>query len=71
MTLALFATRAIGAWRAICLFFAQIAGSITASALVLAIFPTPLNVRTTLSEGTSVAQGLFIEAFMTAELVFT
>jgi hypothetical protein len=38
---------------------------------VLAIFPAPLNVHTTLSEGTSLAQGLFVEAFMTAELVFT
>jgi aquaporin related protein len=28
-------------------------------------------VRTTLSDGTSLAQGVFIEAFMTAELVFT
>ncbi|KAL1634843.1 hypothetical protein SLS58_010526 [Diplodia intermedia] len=71
VTLALFATGAIGAWRSVCLFIAQIAGSITASALVLAIFPTTLNVRTTLSDGTSIAQGLFIEAFMTAELVFT
>ncbi|KAK6065505.1 mip family channel protein [Seiridium cupressi] len=71
VTLALWATRAIGVKRAIVLFLSQIVGSITASALVLAIFPTPLNVRTTLSDGTSLAQGLFIEAFMTAELVFT
>jgi hypothetical protein len=71
VTLALWATRAIGVKRAVVLFLSQIVGSITASALVLAIFPTPLNVRTTLSDGTSVAQGLFIEAFMTAELVFT
>ncbi|KAH8668738.1 aquaporin-like protein [Xylariales sp. PMI_506] len=71
VTLALWATRSIAAPRAICLFFAQIVGSITASALVLAIFPTPFNVRTSLSEGTSLVQGLFIEAFMTAELVFT
>ncbi|KAF2139037.1 uncharacterized protein K452DRAFT_233277 [Aplosporella prunicola CBS 121167] len=71
VTLALWATQAIDAWRAICLFVAQIVGSITASALVLAIFPSPLNVRTTLSDGTSIAQGIFIEAFMTAELVFT
>lgn len=35
------------------------------------MFPTPLNVRTTLSEGTSLVQGVFIEAMMTAELVFT
>lgn len=71
MTFALWATGAVGATRAICLFLSQIIGSITASALVLAIFPTPLNVRTTLSEGTSLAQGVFIEALMTSELVFT
>lgn len=71
VTLALWATGAVGATRAICLFVSQIVGSITASALVLAMFPTPLNVRTTLSEGTSLAQGVFIEALMTAELVFT
>ncbi|CAJ2511626.1 Uu.00g072510.m01.CDS01 [Anthostomella pinea] len=71
VTLALWVTGAVSAARGICLFFAQIVGSITASALVLAIFPTPLNVRTTLSAGTSLAQGVWIEAFMTAELVFT
>jgi glycerol uptake facilitator-like aquaporin len=71
VTLALWATGAVGSTRAICLFFSQIVGSITASALVLAMFPTPLNVRTTLSEGTSLAQGVFIEALMTSELVFT
>lgn len=71
VTLALWATGAVRATRAICLFFSQIVGSITASALVLAMFPTPLNVRTTLSEGTSLAQGVFIEALMTSELVFT
>ncbi|KAH6653012.1 aquaporin-like protein [Truncatella angustata] len=71
VTLALWATRAITAHRALVLFLSQIVGSITASALVLAIFPTPLNVRTTLSDGTSLAQGVFIEALMTAELVFT
>lgn len=67
----MWATGAVGATRAICLFLSQIVGSITASALVLAIFPTPLNVRTTLSDGTSLAQGVFIEALMTSELVFT
>ncbi|KAH9907908.1 aquaporin-like protein [Xylariomycetidae sp. FL2044] len=71
VTLALWTTGALNVSRAITLFISQIVGSITASALVLALFPTPLNVRTTLSDGTSLAQGLFIEAFMTAELVFT
>ena len=71
VTLALWAVRAVSAKRAVVLFLSQIVGSITASALVLAMFPTQFNVRTTLSEGTSLPQGVFIEAFMTAELVFT
>jgi len=53
------------------LFFAQVIGGIVASALVSCMFPGPLNVRTTLGGGTSVAQGLFIEMFLTAQLVFT
>jgi aquaporin rerated protein, other eukaryote len=64
-------TSAIPAVRAICLVAAQIAGSIAASALVLVQFPTALNVRTTLAGGTSLAQGVFIEFVLTAELVFT
>lgn len=35
------------------------------------MYPTPLNVQTTLGEGVTIAQGLFIEAVCTAELVFT
>jgi aquaporin related protein len=35
------------------------------------MFPTPFSVQTTLGGGTSVAQGLFIEALCTTELVFT
>ena len=34
------------------------------------LFPTNFAVTTTLSPGVSVAQGLFIEVFCTAELVF-
>jgi len=44
-------------------------GGIAASALILALFPQPIAVRTTLS--TTAPRGLFIEAFLTAELVFT
>ena len=58
-------------FRAFLLLAAQIAGSILASLLVKVLFPTPLNVRTTLSPGVSIAQGVFIEAILTAELVFT
>ena len=49
----------------------QIMGGITAAAVVSALFPGPLSVRTTLSARTSVSRGLFIEMFLTAQLVFT
>ena len=39
--------------------------------MVLGLFPTKLNVRTTLAGGASLVQGVFIEAILTAELVFT
>ena len=56
--------------RAILLLIAQISGSLLASVLVRALFPTPLNVRTTLSADTSLVRGVFIEAILTSGLVF-
>ncbi|KAI9817156.1 MAG: hypothetical protein M1827_001268 [Pycnora praestabilis] len=53
------------------LIFVQILGGIAASAIVSVLFPGSLNVRTELGGGTTVVQGLFIEMFLTAELVFT
>ncbi|KAI5357918.1 Putative major intrinsic protein [Septoria linicola] len=52
------------------LFFVQILGGMTAAALISCMFPGPLTVQTTLGGGTTVVQGLFIEMFLTAELVF-
>ena len=57
--------------RGACLLVAQILGGIAAAAIVSALFPGPLNFRTSLGGGTSITQGLFIEMFLTAELVFT
>ncbi|TVY50036.1 Aquaporin [Lachnellula occidentalis] len=71
VTLGMVLVGAIPIVRAIFLFCAQIVGSITASAMVLGLFPTNFNVRTTLAGGTSLEQGVFIEAVLTAELVFT
>ncbi|KAE9994711.1 hypothetical protein Vi05172_g10522 [Venturia inaequalis] len=71
VTLALLLTGAIGFVRALFLFLAQILGSIAASGLIVGLFPAAANVRTTLSQGLSIPKGLFIEAFLTAELVFT
>lgn len=57
--------------RGILLFPAQILGGMTAAALVFCMFPGSLLVETTLTHGTSIAQGVFIEMFLTAELVIT
>lgn len=53
------------------LFVAQMISGIVASAVVSALFPGPLAVMTLLNHDTSVAQGLFIEMFLTAELLIT
>lgn len=63
--------KSIGQVRAILLLIAQLCGSLLACVLVRALFPVPLNVRTTLSDGTSLARGVFIEALLTSELVFS
>ncbi len=57
--------------RSVLLFISQILGAISSAAIVSCLFPGPLNVQTSLAAGTSIAQGLFIEMFLTAELVFT
>ncbi|KAI4724343.1 aquaporin-like protein [Aureobasidium sp. EXF-10728] len=71
VTLAMTMVKSLDYIRGSLLFLAQISGSLLASVLVRALFPTPLNVRTTLSADTSKARGVFIEAILTAELVFT
>ncbi|KAI9708761.1 MAG: hypothetical protein M1820_003716 [Bogoriella megaspora] len=57
--------------RAGLVFISQMLGAMSAAGVVSAIFPGPLNVKTTLGGGTSIARGLFIEMFLTFELVFT
>lgn len=53
------------------LFLPQMLGGMVAAALVKIMFPGPLLVQTTLQNGTSIAQGLFIEMFLTIELIIT
>ena len=53
------------------MFGTQIVAGVVAAALVGCMFPGPLNVGTTLNAGTNIAQGLFIEMFLTGQLVFT
>jgi aquaporin related protein len=62
---------AIGYVRGMVMFTAQMVGAMASAAVVSALFPGPLLVRTSLAPGTSITRGLFIEMFLTAELVFT
>ncbi|WWC66295.1 uncharacterized protein I206_100196 [Kwoniella pini CBS 10737] len=55
--------------RGILLTFSQILGGITGAAIIQAITPGTLNVRTALGGGTSIVQGLFIEMFLTSLLM--
>ena len=50
---------------------AQILGGMASAGVVSALFPGPMGVTTSLSADTSIVRGLFIEMFLTAELVFT
>ncbi|TLD08848.1 uncharacterized protein PgNI_06727 [Pyricularia grisea] len=47
----------------------QIVGGIIAAAAVSGLYPTVLNVETTLAPGVSQAQGVFIEMFLTTQLI--
>jgi aquaporin rerated protein, other eukaryote len=71
VTLAMLMVRAISVTRAVCLFVSQMLGSLLASVIVRYLFPENFNTRTTLGGGATLVQGVFIEAILTAELVFT
>lgn len=62
---------AISIARGILLAITQVVGAIVAAYVVQALFTGPLNVSTTLSATTTVAQGTIIEMLLTAQLVFT
>ncbi|OKL61945.1 hypothetical protein UA08_02231 [Talaromyces atroroseus] len=70
VTMALFLVGGLPVIRSVLIVIAQIIAGICAAAVVSALFPGPLNVATTLGGGANTAQGLFIEMFLTAQLVF-
>jgi len=72
VTLGLYLVGALRPFRAILLFFAQIAGGVAGSGLLAVLTPTHAvsEVVTTLQSGVNKGQGLMIEAFLTAMLVF-
>ncbi|KAF1995062.1 aquaporin-like protein [Amniculicola lignicola CBS 123094] len=71
VTLGLYLIGAISPVRAILCFTAQMLAGMCSAAVVSAILPGPLSVSTTLGTGTSIAQGVFLEMFLTSLLVFT
>ncbi|KAL4961568.1 uncharacterized protein BDV14DRAFT_192149 [Aspergillus stella-maris] len=70
VTLALVLVGGMPWMRGLFVFAAQIVGGIASAGVVSALFPGDLNVTTRLGGGASIAQGLFIEMFLTAQLVF-
>ncbi|KAJ5469317.1 Aquaporin-1 [Penicillium diatomitis] len=70
VTLALCVVGGMPIARGLYVFPAQLLGGIAAAGVVSCLFPGPLNVTTRLGGGASISQGLFIEMFLTAQLVF-
>lgn len=70
VTLALYLVGGIALVRACLVAVVQLIAGLAAAGLVSALFPGPLKVATTLHPGTRVVQGLFLEVFLTAQLVF-
>lgn len=71
VTLGLLLVGAVKPFRAMILLPTQLVAAICAAAVVDAILPGPLTVGNALANGTNTAQGLFLEMFLTAQLVIT
>ena len=71
VTLAMCFIGAVAWVRGALLVAAQLIAAMCSAAVVSALFPGDLTVSTELSGGTSIVQGLFIEMFLTFQLVFT
>jgi len=72
VTLGLCMAGALPWLRGLVLLPAQLLGGMVAAALVSCMFPGDIAVvNTKLSPGTSIAQGVFVEMFLTCQLVFT
>ncbi|KAM0712123.1 hypothetical protein Q7P37_011217 [Cladosporium fusiforme] len=72
VTLGMVITGTLPPWRGLVLFPVQILGGIVAAAVASAIIPVDINItQTRLAPDMNVAQGLFLEMFLTAHLIFT
>ncbi|KAH7078774.1 aquaporin-like protein [Paraphoma chrysanthemicola] len=70
VTIAMALIGAIGWVKASLLIITQVVAGIASAGLVYGLFAGPLAVRTTLEPNTSVVRGLFIEMFLTFQLIF-
>ncbi|KAM0706034.1 hypothetical protein Q7P35_007394 [Cladosporium inversicolor] len=72
VTLGMVITGTLPPMRGLVLFPAQILGAMSAAGVVSCIIPADIAiVQTTLAPNVNVAQGLFLEMFLTAHLIFT
>jgi len=71
VTLGMCLIGAMSWFRGLLIVISQIAGAISSAGIVSVLFPGPLVIGTSLGGGTKVVQGVFIEMFLTAQLVFT
>lgn len=70
VTLGLVLVGAVKPIRGVIVFVAQIVAGIAAAAVIDGLTPGPLLVRNTLAPNVRIVQGLFLEMFLTANLVF-
>ncbi|KFG81033.1 aquaporin-1 [Metarhizium anisopliae] len=71
VTLGLMLVGAVKPLRGILIIPTQLVAAIAAAAVVDGLLPGPLTVANSLSNGTSKVQGVFLEMFLTAQLVLT
>ncbi|KAL6901093.1 aquaporin-like protein [Trichoderma evansii] len=71
VTVGLVLVGAVKPLRGLFIFPTQIVAGIAAAAVTDALLPGPLLVANKLSSGTSISRGLFIEMFLTSQLVIT
>lgn len=71
VTLGLVLVGAVKPLRALIILPTQLVAAIAAAAVVDGLLPGPLTVANSLKNGTNTAQGLFLEMFLTSQLVIT
>ncbi|RDW57810.1 hypothetical protein BP5796_12611 [Coleophoma crateriformis] len=70
VTIAMIAIKAVSLFRGTLIILTQITACIAASGVLIRLVPPESVAMTELDKGTSVIQGLFIEMFLTAQVVF-